>query len=545
MNDTDKLEKQLQAARRLLAVREGRERLLPFMRLTMPDTNAPEDPTASRYEITPQARLLCEVVEKIERRELMRVAVAISPQMGKSQILTRGGPAWISGRDPSRHIMVGAYNQTFAEEFGGDVRTIMGSNLFRQVFPLHGLQKGGAAKDLLITTAEGKLSFVGVGGSGTGKPADYFFVDDPIRNDEDASSAAFREKLWKWFNRVVFTRCHGQTPILVVHTRWHEDDLIGRLCDPKHPERDKSLAGIAKDWTYINIPAVVSEPQLAHALDLNLEPATDPAVVQQFGDKPISSLWPSRFPLKFLAEAKRLDPQGFSALRMGQPTPEDGSYFRAEDIVEYGIGDLPPKSELRFFGASDHAVSTKQGRDYTVLGCVGIDENEDIWVMPDVVWERMETDRTVDELLLQFKTHKPQLWWLESELISKSFGPFLRKRMLEERIFTSIDAVPVSKDKPTRARSIQGRMRMRKVRFPRFAPWYQQARGQLLRFPNGTNDDFVDWMSHIGQGLLSEVKPGAPIKDVAEPPTGSMQWILRNARKRAQGDEARKGRAGW
>jgi predicted phage terminase large subunit-like protein len=148
----------------------------------------------------------------------------------------------------------------------------------------------------------------------------------------------------------------------------------------------------------------------------------------------------------------------------------------------------------------------------TVIGCVGIDEHDDIWVLPDVVMERMETDRTVDEMLVQFKTHKPLLWWMESELISKSFGPFLRRRMQEERIYTSIDGVPVSKDKPTRARSIQGRMRMRKVRFPRFAPWWPEARSQILRFPYGAHDDFVDWLAHIGQGLIKEVGASAPKK---------------------------------
>jgi predicted phage terminase large subunit-like protein len=540
----DKQRQQLAAAKRLLAIREAQEKLLPFMRLTMPDPSDIDDPYKSLYEITPQAKLLCEVVEKIERRELKRVAVAISPQMGKSQVLTRGGPAWISGRDPRRHIMVGAYNQTFAAEFGDDVRNIMGSPLYRSVFPRHALRKG--ATDLLITEDDGKLAFVGVGGSGTGKPADFFFVDDPIRNDEDAQSAAYREKLWKWFNRVVFTRCHGETPILVVHTRWHEDDLIGRLCDPEHPERNKSLAGIAEDWTYINIPAVVSDPKLAAALGLTLQPQTDARIVDQFGRKPIAALWPRKFPLRFLAEAKRLDPQGFSSLRMGKPTPEDGSYFRQEDLVEYDVGDLPPKEDLRFYGASDHAVSKKQDRDATVLGCVGVDSDDNLWVLPDVVMERMETDKTVDEMLIQFKTHKPLLWWMESELISKSFGPFLRKRMEEERAYTSLDDVLVSKDKSTRARSIQGRMRMRKVRFPRFAPWWPEARAQILRFPNGAHDDFVDWLAHIGQGLIKEVGAAPPKQETKnEFPVGSIQWILRNAKARAKRDNQRKHSVAW
>lgn len=541
--DLDKIKLQLKAAQRMLALKEARDSLLSFMQLTMPDPEDLADPMRSLYQVTPQARLLCEVMEKVEREKLKRVAVSISPQTGKSQIITRGAPAWFSGRDPRRHVMVGAYNQTFAEEFGDDVRQIMSSPVYAAVFPEHRLRKGGAAKDLLITEDGGKLAFVGVGGSGTGKPADVFIVDDPIRNDEDAQSAAYRDKVWKWFNRVAFTRCHGRTPIVVVQTRWHEDDLIGRLCDPEHPERNKEYAGIADEWTYINIPAVVMDPKLAKALGLTLEVPDDPKVRAQFGEKPMASLWPSRFPLTFLAEAKRQDPQGFSALRMGRPTPEGGSYFREQDIVEYERHELPER--LRKYGASDHAVSTKQSRDSTVLGCVGIDEQDDIWVLPDIVWERMETDQTVEEMLTQFRVHKPLMWWMESELISKSFGPFLFKRMREERIYTAVDEVTVSKDKPTRARAIQGRMRMRKVRLPRFAPWYQEARAQLLRFPNGAHDDFVDWLSHIGMGLTKEVAMSREAPQEAGPPVGSIPWIMKKSLERARTDQRRKEVVGW
>ena len=257
----------------------------------------------------------------------------------------------------------------------------------------------------------------------------------------------------------------------------------------------------------------------------------------------MASLWEDKFPLTFLAEAKHNDPVGFSSLRMGKPTPDDGSYFRAEDIVEYDMSELP--KQLRKYGARDHAVSKAQGRDYTVLGCVGVDENDDLWVLPDLVWDRLETDRTVEEMLVQFKLHKPLLWWMESELISKSFGPFLFKRMREERTYTSVDAVTPAKDKALRARSIQGRMRMQKVRFPRSAPWWPQARAQMLRFPAGAHDDFVDWLAHIGMGLNKEVKP--VIRSIPEQkyPSGSIQWILHNAQARAREGDRLKLRKGW
>ncbi len=112
-------------------------------------------------------------MEKVERGELKRVAVSIGPQLGKSEIISRRFPAWCAGRNPYRNMILGTYNQTFAEEFGADVRHSIESPLHQAVFPDHRLVKG--ALDLLITTKGGKTAFVGVGGSGTGKPADFLW----------------------------------------------------------------------------------------------------------------------------------------------------------------------------------------------------------------------------------------------------------------------------------------------------------------------------------------------------------------------------------
>lgn len=532
--ETRALERKLKAINRLIAVKAAHRSMLEFMKLTMPDPEDLGDATKSRFVETPQARLLCEIIEKMERGEMKRVAVSIGPQLGKSQVLSRGAPAWIAGRNPLTNIMLGSYNQSFAEEFGGDVREIMGSPAYAQVFPKFALRKGGTAKDYLVTEQGGKLSFVGVGGSGTGKPADFFFVDDPIRNDEDAQSAVYREKLWKWFIAVVFSRLLTTSRVLVVHTRWSFDDIIGRLCDPDHPERNKAYEGISDGWTYINLPAVVQDPKLAESLGLTLEAPTDKKVIKAFGTKPMSSLWPQRKSLEFLAEAKKMDSRVFGALYMGQPTPEDGEYFKIDDIVEYDPSELP--ANLRKYGASDHAVGEKQKNDSTVLGCIGVDEDDTIWVLPDLVWDQMPTDKTVDEIIHQMKTHKPMMWWMESELISKSFGPFLVKRMQEEKIYTYLDPVSVAKtDKVMRARSIQGRMQHRKVKFPRTAPWFAAAKAEMLKFPFGVHDDFVDFIAHAGRGLLKEIK-ASPLseKESNVEQVGSIGWILKNSKFRAE-----------
>ena len=181
-----------------------------------------------------------------------------------------------------------------------------------------------------------------------------------------------------------------------------------------------------------------------------------------------------------------------------------------------------------------------------MLGCVGVDERDDIWILPDVVWSHMQTDRIVDELILQMRTHRPAAWWLENENIAKAFGPFLIKRMHEEKVYTLLDGNTPSKDKMTRARSIQGRIAMGKVHFPRFAAWWPQAQAEMLNFPNGAHDDFVDFLAHVGLGLLKTHR-ARPIAndDTPSDQVGSIQWILRNANARAQRDKLKTGSRGW
>jgi predicted phage terminase large subunit-like protein len=262
----------------------------------------------------------------------------------------------------------------------------------------------------------------------------------------------------------------------------------------------------------------------------------------QFGTKPIAALWPERFSLNFLAKQKRWTSAASRAAH-GQAGAGRRRLFQGHDIVPYHSMDELPKN-LRKYGASDHAVTEKQKNDASVMGCVGIDDNDDIWVLPDLVWDRMETDGIVEALLAQFKAHKPQLWWMESELISKSFGPFLRKRMVEEQIYTTIDPVTVAKDKKSRARSIQGRMRMHKVHFPVFAPWWNSAhKKQLSRFPvwRRMTTSSTGWRTSAWADEGSRRFEAEENKVVR---VGSVQWMLAQTKTRAT-QESKRRQAGW
>lgn len=499
----------LKGAKRILRVKKARDSLLDFTHLTMPHPSDPSDPDLSLYQEATHHRLIAEALEKVEQGEILRLIITMPPRSGKSELCSRRLPAWAVGRNPHWHVIFATYAADFAQDFGREVRDIMRSPAFRLIFPTTKLKRDSQASDFLKTEANGQLVFVGVGGPVTGRGADLFIIDDPFKSRQEAESQATRRHIWSWFTSTAFTRLMPGGRIVIIMTRWHEDDLVGRIFDPEFVDPAE-----AETWTMLELPAL----------------------------KDGKALWPERYPVKVLESIRRtIGPRDWSALYQQRPTPEDGDYFKREWIEKhaYGPKDLP--GNLRIYGASDHALTTKEENDATCLGCFGIDEDDHIWILPDVVWDRMETDGTVEAMIDQMRRHRPQIWWAEDEHIKKAIGPFLRKRQQEERIYTYVESSPATKDHRTRARSIQGRMSMGMVHLPRFAPWYADALDELLKFPNAKHDDFVSFLAHIGMGLdtiRSARTPSHKPSNVIR--VGSLAWVKAQSnleqreRKRAQ-----------
>jgi predicted phage terminase large subunit-like protein len=297
--------------------------------------------------------------------------------------------------------------------------------------------------------------------------------------------------------------------IIIIQTRWHEDDLVGRLTDKTN---SCYVLTEAKKWSIIDLPAIAKD--------------NDP-----IGRKVGEALWPERFPVEHLEDLREADPRGFQALYQGSPTPDAGNFFPGDCVMTYSKNEMPPKEDLRFYAASDHAVSLAQERDKTCCGVIGLDKDQNIWVMPQLVWGRYSTDYVVEHMIDLMALYKPLYWWAEKGHISKSIGPFLRKRMLERSIFCSVMEVTPTHDKKTRAQAINGRMAMRMVYFPSFAPWWAEARDELLKFPYGTHDDFVDFISWIGLGLGIHVPNRKPKPAPAGPQPGTLGWVKKSARE--------------
>jgi predicted phage terminase large subunit-like protein len=303
----------------------------------------------------------------------------------------------------------------------------------------------------------------------------------------------------------------GKKLVIITMTRWHSDDVIGRLTDPENPCYN---AIEAEKWKIIRLPAIAEDDDV-------------------LGRKEGEPLWPDgpdTFNLDFLQSQQRLDPLGFSALYQQRPTVADGTMFRRETIQYYD--ELP--EELQYYASSDHAVGTNQRNDPSCLLKVGVDKQDNIYIT-DVIWRRMAADVAVESMLtMGGGKRRPIIWWAERGHISKSIGPFLRKRMLETGTYINLVEVTPANDKATRAQSIAARVAMGKVYFPRNAPWVEKAINELMAFPNGTHDDFVDALAYIGLGLRSQHAPRGAVKPNTGPKIGSFAWLKANDKSIAE-----------
>jgi predicted phage terminase large subunit-like protein len=513
MSEKDKklqaLERQLAAAKRQHRAIESRDDFLKFVKFTMPAPDAPDDIEQSMFKDSKHHRALAKVLEKVEKGHIPRLIVTLPPRHGKSELISRRFIPWLMGKDAYRNIIFATYNEDFAQDFGADVRNILQSPSFKQTFPQFALRQGGASKGRIQADRGGMAAFVGRGGSITGRGADFLIIDDPIKDAEEAGSPSVRQKLWEWFTQVAMTRLmNSAASVIIVHTRWNEDDLIGRLTDPTNPNYSEEEAS---KWKVINLPAIAEND--------------DP-----LGRKKGELLWPERFDMEFMEAQRRLDPRGFSALYQQRPTPEDGDFFRRDYIVMYDKRNLP--DDLRIYAASDHAIGQDRRRsDSTVLLVVGVDSMGDIYLL-DCWWEQESADHVVNAMLRMMKRWKPLLWWAEKGHISKAIGPFLRKRMVEEHTYCAIEEVTPVANKVQRAQSIQGRMAMGKVKFPKGPAWAHKAIDELLKFPNARHDDFVDTIAWIGLGLGRQAGPGATKPKQELPATGSLAWVKMDSKFR-------------
>lgn len=422
-----------------------------------------------RYQFGAHHMLIAKTLERVERGECKRLIVTMPPRHGKSMEISEFFPAWYLGRNPTKSIIASSYSGELAEDFGRKVRNQLADATWQAVFPGARLDTRTASASRMGLMQGGGYMAVGVGGSATGRGAHLFLIDDPVKGREEADSETYRRRAKEWYASVAYTRLMQDGAIIIVQTRWHEDDLAGWvLAEHTH-----------EPWEVLSLPAIAESNDALDRL-------------------PGEPLWPEAFPLKTLETIRQtIGSREWTALYQQRPAPDEGAYFKRDWFKSY---DKLPE-HLKFYGASDYAV-TADGGDYTVHIVAGVDKDDNLYIVD--LW-RGQTDSLewVESLLGMFRRHKPQIWAEEAGVILKSMGPIINKRLMEERLYgTYRKQFTSATDKPTRARSLQARMQMGKVFFPKSAPWLADLTAEMLTFPAGKHDDQVDAMALLSRMLV-------------------------------------------
>src|SRR5579883_1752499 len=332
-----------EAARELLARRIARKSLRQWIAVRRPDLDL-----ARHHE------LLVSELQRVEDGETKRLAIFMPPGSAKSTYTSQLFPPHYIGRLERNCIITASYGQKLSERFGKRCRNDVSSALYRRVFGI-GLTGDSQAKNEWETTAGGEYVATSVDGAVTGRRADLILIDDPIKGRKEADSAVHRETIWQWYLSDVRTRLKPGGAIVVIMTRWHEDDLAGRIFPPDYDGRSGDVR--AKDGEVWRVVCIRAEAE-----------ADDP-----LGRKPGEWLWPEWFTPGLLAHEKIVQgPRNWNALYQQRPSPEDGDYFKRKHLRWYETP--PPRSTLKIYGASDYAV-TDGGGDWTVHIVAGVDPN--------------------------------------------------------------------------------------------------------------------------------------------------------------------------
>lgn len=395
--------------------------------------------------------------------------IFMPPRHGKSELASRRFPAFYLGQYPTQQIIASSYGADLANDFGREVRNIVGSPDYAKLFDV-ALSADSQSANRWHTDQQGAYVAAGVGTAITGRGAHVLLIDDPFKDREEADSEVIREKVWNWYTSTAYTRLMPGGAVVLIQTRWHDDDLAGRLIEAQKHGGDQ--------WEILSLSAV---------------------------DKQGQALWPAWYPIERLSQIKGvIGPRDWNSLYQQDPVPDTGDYFKKDWFRYY---ETAPK-HLEIYGASDYAV-TDDGGDYTVHLVVGVDPKDNIYVL-DIWRDQTESDVWIETWLEMCKRWEPQVWAEESGQILKSVGPFITKRQHETQTYTYRKQFTSSSDKPTRARAIQGRMSMGMVYFPINAEFTATLERELLRFPAGKNDDQVDTLSLIGRMLASMLAGDIP-----------------------------------
>lgn len=452
-------------------------------------------------------RLIIDVLERATRREpgYRNVILLMPPGAAKSTYTSIDFPPWYLAQFPTDLILACSYSYSLVEGFGRQCRDLIDqyqNDLGYKLSPT-----AAASGDWRVSTGGGYFC-AGVGSGVAGHRADLGFIDDYLGSQEDADSETIREKQWQWYHNDFWPRLKPNAIQIIIANRRHEEDLVGKLLKSE-PEK----------WLVIRLPYFAEENDpLGRPCGVKWNPVTERTEYNLD-----SRLWPEWFDENHASTVLSKEPRVLAGLFQQRPAPEEGNFFRRHMLVGYNMDDLQTaiKNGLRYYVGADYAVRKGQENDRTCFIIGGVDQMNRLWVLPNWFWEKVDTLEAVEMMFKMTRQYKPISWWLGKENITGVLEPFINKMAFEKGYFVPIEELSEAKDKQAKAQAIKARMSQKAVLFPKWAPTWNEIESELLSFPGGSHDDFVDALAKLGLGLDKMVpaeKQPEPAKDIA-------QWV--------------------
>lgn len=418
---------------------------------------------------------ICERLQPIAEGESKRIIIELPPRHGKSMTVTETFPSYYIGKNPDKRVIVASYSDTLARKFGRLNKQKL-DEYGQELFGVEISRINAANNNWSLAGYRGGMIATGIGGSITGEGADLLIIDDPFKNAEEANSPTIREKVWAEWEATLSTRLHKGGSVIVIMTRWHEDDLVGRLLE-RSPYK----------WERIRLPAIAEDED-----DLLGREIGEPLCPELGFDEE----W---------AENKKIEVGSriWAALFQQRPSPAGGNIFNRhwwkfyvpdeETRIRLGLSKdvaVLPKLWDRQVQSWDCTFKDSQTSDYVVGQLWG--KKQANFFLLDQVRDRMNLPETMKAI--KHMTEK----WPEARakyVEDKANGPAVIQ-MLQNEI-SGLIAVNPEGGKEARANAVAPLVEAGNVYLPHpsFAPWVNDFIEEAASFPNGANDDQVDAMS--------------------------------------------------
>lgn len=473
-----------------LASRElARRRLLPFLKRLKPDYLAGwfHQDLAARLE---------RFSERVKRGESPCLILNTPPRHGKTEQASKALVAWHLGRCPDHMIIAATHSDKLAIDNSRDVLNYMGDERYHALFPGTALKADNKGASGWRTTKGGSYKPLGVGAGIAGYGAHILIIDDPHR-DKDAYSETVRDNIWRWYKSSARTRLMPGGGQLIIQTRWVLDDLTGRLIEEEGNIEDGGK------WEVVCYPAIAEEDEYRTKTGRIIHvPGPDHTLLREKGE----ALHPARYDLAALKEHQG-DAVVWSALYQQNPTAGEAAIFKIGEMRMTTLAEIPKR--LTYYTTADFALSSSQRGDFCVLMHAGVDSDDNLWIV-DIERGKWDSFEICERLIESWLRYHQDVIGIEKNHMEMAIAPFLDK-LVAERGVPGFSYEPLehgNRDKLTRARPIQARMRQGRVFIPTDAPWSDNLIKELLEFPVGRHDDTVDALAWMGQ-MLDTMIPAA------------------------------------